>query len=87
MVGGWGNRTHRPLDCKQDKRPGGIPMIPSVASLGEGEVYLRGEPIVLQEWPEGDSRLQKLATASVRLGTMNRQAQGDYFFFLCWDRV
>ena len=72
-MGGWGNRTHRPLGCKQDKRLGGIPTIPSVAFLGEGEVYLRGEPILLQEWPEGDSqreegmsgvyhRLLKLAT-------------------------
>ena len=49
-------------------------MIPSVAFLGEGGVYLRGEPILLQEWPEGDSqreegmsgkyhRLLKLATS------------------------
>ena len=53
MVGGWGNRTHRPLGCKQDERPGGIPMIPNVAFLGEGEVYLGGEPILLHEWPEG----------------------------------
>ena len=63
-------------------------MIPSVASLGEGEVYLRGEPILLQEWPEGDSqreegmsgvdhRLLKLATSSVRLGTINRWVQRD----------
>ena len=58
-------------------------MIASVAFLAEGEVYLRGEPILLQEWPEGDSqreegmsgvyhRLLKLATSSVRLGTINR---------------
>ena len=82
MVGGMGNRTHRPLGCKQDMRPAGIPMIPSVGSRGEGEVYLRGEPILLQEWPEGDfereegmsevyHHLLKLATSPVRLGTMN----------------
>ena len=58
-------------------------MIPSVAFLGEGEVYLRGEPILLHEWPEGDSqreegmfgkyrRLLKLATSSVWLGATNR---------------
>ena len=52
-------------------------------SLCAGEVYLRGEPIFLQGWPEGDSqkeegmsgvhnRLLKLATFSVRLGTINR---------------
>ena len=86
-VGGWGNWTHRPLGCKQDKRLGGIPMIPNVAFLGEGEGYLRGVPILLQEWPEGDSqreeqmsrayhRLLKLATSSVQLGAMNGQAQG-----------
>ena len=83
MVGGWGNRTHRPLGCKQDKRPGGILLISGVASLGGGEVYLRGETILLQEWPEGDSqreegmsgvyhRLLKLVTSLVRLGTINR---------------
>ena len=82
-MGGSGNRTPRPLGCKQDRRPGGIPLIPSVASLGEREVYLRGEPILLQKWPEGDSQLEermsgvyhsllKLATSSVRLGTINR---------------
>ena len=32
VVAGWGNRTHRPLRCKQDKRPGGVPTILSVAS-------------------------------------------------------
>ena len=58
-------------------------MTPSVAFLHEGEVYLRGEPILLQEWPEGDSlqgegvsgyyhRLSKLATSSVRLGETHR---------------
>ena len=58
-------------------------MIPIVAFLGEGEVYLRREPILLQEWPEGDSqreegmcakyhRLLKLATSSLRLGATNR---------------
>ena len=31
-------------------------MILSVASLAAGEVYLRGEPILLQEWPEADSK-------------------------------
>ena len=56
MVGGWGNRTHRPLGSKQDKRPGGIPMIRSVAFLSEEEVYLRGKPLLLQQWPEGDSQ-------------------------------
>ena len=55
----------------------------SVALLAEGEVYLRGEPILLQEWPEGDfqreegmsrvyHRLLKPATSSVQLGTINR---------------
>ena len=83
MVGGWGNRTHRPLCCKQDKRPGGILKIPSVAFLRSGEVYHQGEPILLQDWPEGDSqreegmsglyhRLLNLKTSSVRLGTMNK---------------
>ena len=83
MVGGWGNRTHRPLSCKQGKRPGGTPMIPSVASLADGEVYFRGEPILLQDWLKGDSqrgegmsgvyhRFLKLATSSVRLGSINR---------------
>ena len=82
-MGGWGNRTHRPLGCKQDKQPGGIPMIPCVAFCGGGEVYLPGERILLQEWPEGDSqreermsglwhRLLKLATFSVWLGTITR---------------
>ena len=77
-MGGWGSRTHRPLGCTQEKRPGGIPMIPSVAFLAEGQVYLRGEPILLQEWPEGDSqqeegtsgkyhRLLKLAICSHRV--------------------
>ena len=81
-LGGWGNRTHRPLGCKQDKRPGGIPMIPSVALLSEGEVYLRGELILLQRWLEGEYQqeegmsgvyycLLKLAKSSVRLGTIN----------------
>ena len=57
-------------------------MIRSVAPLGQGEVYLRREPILLQKWPEGDSQgeegmsgvyncLLKLATSSVRLGTIN----------------
>ena len=32
MVGGWGNRMHRPLGCKQDKWPGGVLTILSVAS-------------------------------------------------------
>ena len=83
MVGDWGNRTHRLLGCKQDEQLGGIPMIPNVALLDEGEVYLQGQPITLQEWPEGDSqqeegmsgkyhRLLKLATPSVRLRTINR---------------
>ena len=87
-MGGWGNRTHRLLTCKKDKRPSVIPMIPSVAFLGEGEAYLRREPILLQEWPEGGSqreegmcwlyhRLLKLATSSVWLGTIYRQAKGD----------
>ena len=80
-VGGWG--THQPLGSKHDKQLLGIPMIPSVAFLDEGEVYLRGGPILLQEWPEGDSqqkqgmsgkyqRLLTLATSSVRLGATNR---------------
>ena len=51
-VGGWGSRTHQPLGCRHDKRRGGIPMIPSDAFLGEGEVYLRGERILLKDWPE-----------------------------------
>ena len=42
MLGGWANSTCQPLDCKRDKRPAGIPMIFSVAFLGEGEVYLLG---------------------------------------------
>ena len=82
-MGGWGNRIYRPLGCKQDKWLGGIPMIPSVAFLCEGEVYLQGKPILLQEWPEEDSqreegmsgvyhRILKLATSADRLGTINR---------------
>ena len=82
-MGGWDNGTHGPLGCKHDKRPGGIRMIPIVALLGEGEVYLRGEPILPQQWPEGDSkqgegmygayhRLLKLATSSVWLGSIKR---------------
>ena len=58
-MGGWGSTTHRPLGCKPDKRPGGIPMTPSVASLGGGEVYLQEEPILLQVWPEGDSQREE----------------------------
>ena len=58
-MGGWGNRNHRPLGCKHDKWPGGVPMIPGVAFLGEGEVYLREEPKLLQEWPEGDSQREE----------------------------
>ena len=83
MLGGWGSRTHRPLSCKQDKRPGGILMIPSVALLSEREVYLWGEPILVQEWLTRDSqrkegmswkyhRLLNLATSSVGLETINR---------------
>ena len=58
-VGGWGSRMQRPFGCKQDKPPGGILMIPMVAFLGEGEVYLWGEPILLQEWPRGDSQREE----------------------------
>ena len=32
VAAGRGNRTHRPLGCKQDERPGGAPTILSVAS-------------------------------------------------------
>ena len=82
-MGGWGGSSHRPLDCKQDTRRGGFSMIPGVAFLGEGQVYLRGEPTLVQEWPEGDYKreegmsgkyhgLLKLATSSVRLGRINR---------------
>ena len=67
MVRGWGNTT----------------MISSVAFLGGGEMYLRGRPILLQEWPEGDSHwekgisvvyqhLLKLATSAFPLGILNR---------------
>ena len=59
MVGGWGNKTHRQFGYKQDMRSGGIAMIPSVAFLGEWEVYLWREPILLQEWPEGDSHSEE----------------------------
>ena len=83
MVGGQGSSTPRPLGCNHDKRLGGIAMIPSVAFLSDGEVYLWREPILLQEWPEGDSqrgeamfgkyqRLLKLATSRVWLGATNR---------------
>ena len=58
-------------------------MTPSAASLGEGEVYPRGEAILMQEWPEEDSQqevwmcgwyhqLLKLATWSVWLVAPNR---------------
>ena len=82
-MGGWGNRTHRSLGCKQDKRSGGILMNASVPFLGDGQLYLRGEPVLLHKWSEGDSqreegmsgvyhRLLKLATSSVGLETINR---------------
>ena len=82
MIGDWGNSTQQPWGWKQDKRPGGIPVVCSVAFLGKGGVYLQEEPILLQEWPEGDSRREegmfgvyhrfwKLATSSVWLGTIN----------------
>ena len=68
-------------------------MISNVAFLCEGKVYLRREPILLQEWPKGDSpqeegisgayhRLIVLTTSSVRPGTINEYAQGDSFFFV-----
>ena len=55
-------------------------MIPSVAFLGEGEMYLRGEPILPQEWLERDTqrgeemsgvyhRLLRLGSSSVWLVT------------------
>ena len=80
---GWSSRTQQPLGCKQDMPPGGILLIPSVAFLGEGEVYLWGEPILRQEWPGGDSQreegmsgkyqgLLKLAAYSVCSGATNR---------------
>ena len=58
-------------------------MIPSDTLIGEGGLYIRGEPILLREWPEGASqreegmsgvyhRLLKLATSSVGLGTIKR---------------
>ena len=59
VVGSWGNITHKPLGCIQDKRPGGIVMIPSAAFLREGEVYLRGEPILLQGSPKEDSQREE----------------------------
>ena len=34
-------------------------MIRSVAFLSKGDVYLPGELILLQEWPEGDSQRQE----------------------------
>ena len=84
-VSGLGSRTPRPLGCKPDKPPGGIPITPSVASHARagGGVYLRGEPIRLQARPEGDTQqkegmsrqyhnLLKLATSSVRWGATNR---------------
>ena len=88
IVGRWGSRTHKPLGCKQDKSPCGGPVIPSVAILGGGEVYLRGGPILLHGWPEGHSnqeegmsekyhRLWRLATSTVQLGTINRWARED----------
>ena len=43
-MGGPGNRTHRPLGCRQDKRPGGIPMILSVALHAEGSVQANRRP-------------------------------------------
>ena len=88
MVGGWGNRTHRALGCKQDKQPGSNPIIPSGASRAEGNMYLWRKAILLQKWSEGDSkreegmsgvhnRLLKLAASSVQGGTINRWAEGD----------
>ena len=58
-AGGCGSRTHLPLGCKPDKRPGAILMNPSVAFFGEGELYLLGEPILLQELTKGDSQRKK----------------------------
>ena len=48
-MGGWGNRTHRPLSCEQDKPTGGISMIPSVEFLIEAEAYLQGGTYGLAE--------------------------------------
>ena len=88
MVRGWRSRTHQPLGSKQDKKPVGIPMIPSVAVLCEGQLYLQREPIHLQEWPQGDfkweermsgkyHRLLKLAPSSAQVGARTAYAQGD----------
>ena len=54
-----------------------------ISGLGGGKCTSRGEPILLQEWPVGDSRreeamsvvyhcLLKLATSSVWLETIHR---------------
>ena len=56
---------------------------PQCCFFVERDLYLGGEPILLQEWPEGDSirekgisgkyqRLLKLAPLSVRLGKISR---------------
>ena len=82
MLGGLSHRTHGPLGCRHDKRPGGIPVILSIAFLGEGELYLRGEPTLRQEWPKGDSQREEamygnshcllmLPTSSVRSAATN----------------
>ena len=71
MVGGWGNRNHRPLGCKQDKRPAGILMTPSVAFVGEGEVYLREEPILLRLVENSEGQLLTRAKTLSRRKSKN----------------
>ena len=68
-MGGWGNRTHRPLGCKQNKQPGGVPMILSVASAlvrgkctsGRSQPSCRSGP---KETPNGRRGCLRYTTAS-----------------------
>ena len=51
-VGGWGSRIHRPLACNLHKRPFGIPVTPSVASLAGGECTSRRSQYAYRRSPK-----------------------------------
>ena len=72
-------------------------MIRSFAFLGKGEVYLRGEPVILQDWPEGDSQPEegmsglyycppKHADSAVRLQTINSLGGRNRYAFFFVER-
>ena len=69
VVAGWGNRTPRPLGCKQDKQTGAVPTILSVASpLVRGKCTSGGSQYscrsVLQETANGMRGCLGYTTAS-----------------------